>query len=98
PPLTKALWKGEPESGIFRAWPDGPATFQPGRRITSVDPASHSATDDRCLTYTFGKLLLATGGTPRTLPGAPEGVVYLRTLDDSTRLRTLPSATAAVII
>ena len=48
--------------------------------------------DDQGAEYAYEKLLLATGGTPRTLKlegnGAGE-VIYFRTFDDYTRLRDL---------
>jgi NADPH-dependent 2,4-dienoyl-CoA reductase/sulfur reductase-like enzyme len=39
--------------------------------------------------YTYGKLLLAMGGTPRRLPFGGDLIVYYRTLDDYHRLRSL---------
>ena len=45
--------------------------------------------DDRGIVYTFEKLLLATGGTPRRLPFGGDRVIYFRTLDDYRRLRQL---------
>jgi NADPH-dependent 2,4-dienoyl-CoA reductase/sulfur reductase-like enzyme len=49
-------------------------------------------TDDRGIVYTFEKLLLATGGTPRRLPFGGDRVIYFRTLDDYRRLRQLAEA------
>ena len=46
----------------------------------------HRATDDRGEEYGWEKLLLATGGRPRTIPGT-DGVVYYRTLDDYRAVR-----------
>jgi NADPH-dependent 2,4-dienoyl-CoA reductase/sulfur reductase-like enzyme len=52
------------------------------RRVTAVDPVTKTATDDQGETYGYETLLLATGGAPRRLAGAPDTVVYFRTLDD----------------
>src|SRR5207244_12578956 len=68
PPLSKALWKGEPEEKIWRNAAATGAALHLGRRITAIDPRGRSATDDRGTKYRFTKLLLATGGTPRRLP------------------------------
>ena len=68
PPLTKALWKGEPEEKIWRKTAETGAVLHEGRRVMAIDSRAHSATDDRGATYRFKKLLLATGGTPRQLP------------------------------
>ena len=56
-------------------------------RIVSVDLDGRKATDDAGEAYSYERLLLATGGIPRTLPSAPEGVIYYRTFDHYKRLR-----------
>lgn len=60
-----------------------------GRRGVRLDSASHTVTDDAGEEYRYGKLLLATGGTPRRLEPAPDGVIYFRTLDDYRTTRRL---------
>jgi 3-phenylpropionate/trans-cinnamate dioxygenase ferredoxin reductase component len=99
PPLSKALWKGKEEDSIWRGTEEYDVDLRLGRRIVSLDPDAHTATDDRGETYTYERALLATGGRPRTLPNAPEGVVYFRTLDDYRRLReeSADGRTAVVI-
>lgn len=87
PPLSKALWKGDPESGIWRGT-DG-ATLRLGRRVTAIDATAHTVTDDAGEVTEYGKLLLATGGTPRRLPFENDQVIYFRTYDDYRRLRAL---------
>src|SRR5260221_4468859 len=89
PPLSKALWKGEPEEKIWRKTAATGATLHLGRRITAIDPRGRSATDDRGTKYRFTKLLLATGGAPRRLPLKTDQIIYYRTLDDYRRLRAL---------
>ena len=89
PPLTKALWKGEPEDKIWRKTAETGAVLHEGRRVMAIDSRAHSATDDRGATYRFKKLLLATGGTPRQLPLKTDQIIYFRTLDDYRRLRAL---------
>ena len=49
-------------------------------------------------TYEYRRLLLATGGEPRRLPGAPEGVIYLRTLDDYRATRQLADRGAGFVV
>jgi NADPH-dependent 2,4-dienoyl-CoA reductase/sulfur reductase-like enzyme len=46
-------------------------------------------TDDQGTGYSFDKLLLATGGTPRRLPFGGDQIIYFRTLEDYRRLRAL---------
>jgi 3-phenylpropionate/trans-cinnamate dioxygenase ferredoxin reductase subunit len=86
PPLTKGLWKGADEAKIWRGTAEAGADLRLGRRIGSLDLAARTATDDAGEVYEWEKLLLATGGRPRTIPGA-EGVVYYRTLDDYRQVR-----------
>jgi NADPH-dependent 2,4-dienoyl-CoA reductase/sulfur reductase-like enzyme len=87
PPLTKGLWAGKEESSVFRGTPDLGVEIHTGRRVVGLDLDARSATDDAGGTHSYDKLLLATGGTPRTLPSADGDVVYFRTLDDYRRLR-----------
>jgi len=89
PPLTKGLWSGTDEASIFRGTPDLGVELHAGRRIASLDLDQRVATDDTGEAHTYEKLLLATGGTPRRLPGAGDGVIYYRTLDHYHRLRGL---------
>ena len=99
PPLSKALWKGKDEYSIWRGTEEHEVDLKLGRRIVSLDPEARTATDDQGDTYTYERALLATGGRPRTLADAADGVVYFRTLDDYRRLRdeTAGGGTAVVI-
>lgn len=89
PPLSKGLWKGDPETSIWR--PPAPAgvTFHLGRRAVGLDAQAKRVTDDQGTSYAFSKLLLATGGAPRRLPLEAEDIIYFRTLADYRRLRAL---------
>ncbi|HSP72161.1 MAG TPA: FAD-dependent oxidoreductase, partial [Gaiellaceae bacterium] len=98
PPLSKALWGGKDEDSIWRGTEAAGADLQLGRTIVSLDLDAHTATDDRGGSYGWEKLLLATGGAPRRLPGAPDEVVYFRTLDDYRRLRTIAGEGRRVVV
>ena len=99
PPLSKALWKGKDEDSIWRGTDQHGVDLTLGRRIVSLDLDGKRATDDAGDVYCYERLLLATGGRPRRLPDAPEGVIYFRTLDDFRQLREAASAgTHAVVI
>jgi 3-phenylpropionate/trans-cinnamate dioxygenase ferredoxin reductase component len=89
PPLSKALWKGDPEESVWRKIGETGAELHLGRRVTGVDLRTLRVTDDRGTEYGFQKLLLATGGAPRRLPFASDQVIYFRTLDDYRRLRAV---------
>jgi 3-phenylpropionate/trans-cinnamate dioxygenase ferredoxin reductase subunit len=87
PPLTKGLWLGKEESSIWRGTEAEGVELHLGRTIVSLDLDARTATDDRGDTYRYDRVLLATGGRPRLLPDAPEGVVHYRTLADYHGLR-----------
>jgi 3-phenylpropionate/trans-cinnamate dioxygenase ferredoxin reductase component len=98
PPLTKGLWSGSDEAKIWRGTEDAGAELRLGRRIVSLDLDGRRAIDDAGEEYAWEKLLLATGGRPRTIPGT-DGVVYYRTLDDyrAVRARVHEGSSAVVI-
>ncbi|HMJ57767.1 MAG TPA: FAD-dependent oxidoreductase [Gemmatimonadales bacterium] len=90
PPLSKGLWKGDPESGIWRGTDTIGADLRLGRRVTAIDAKKRTVTDDRGDVVSYDKLLLATGGTPRRLPfGGNKQIIYYRTYDDYRRLHAL---------
>src|SRR6266487_2188458 len=81
PPLSKALWKGEPEEKIWRKTAATGAALHLGRRITALDPRGRSVTDDRGTVYRYHMLLLATRRTPRPLPTQPAPIPHQPALD-----------------
>ena len=60
-----------------------------GRMAETLDPRNKRVIDEHGVAYTFEKLLLATGGTPRRLRFGDDPTIYLPTLDDYRRLRRL---------
>ncbi len=90
PPLSKALWKGEPVESVWRKTSEvARVDLHLGRRATSVDAHRKTVVDDTGASHTFDKLLLATGGTPRRLTSGGNDVIYFRTLGDYRKLRAL---------
>jgi len=89
PPLSKGLWAGKDEASIWRGTEGLGVVVHSGRRIVSLNLGARTVTDDRGDAHRYERLLLATGGTPRRLPGDPDGVLYFRTLDDYSALREL---------
>lgn len=74
--------------------------FRPATTVTALDPARHQITaGDETLTY--DKLVLATGSRPRRLTLAEESgtpTAYLRTIEDSDRLKVAFAAGAKVAV
>jgi 3-phenylpropionate/trans-cinnamate dioxygenase ferredoxin reductase subunit len=95
PPLSKKLWFGKLQvNEIFvhdqSFYESNGVTLVLGRRVVALDPEARTVTDSLGRPYRFQKLLLATGGSPRTLPipgGDTYGVSYYRFLDDYERIR-----------
>jgi NADPH-dependent 2,4-dienoyl-CoA reductase/sulfur reductase-like enzyme len=86
PPLSKALWKGDLLDSIWRSVDSQGVTSHVGRTARSVDSKTRQVVDDQGMSYTYGKLLLATGCTPRRLPLGDGTIIYFRTVDDWRRL------------
>ena len=95
PPLSKDYLQGQTERDAIAVHePDWYAAHDVELRtsttVTGIDRDAHQVLLDDGQRLGYDKLLLATGSTPRTppIPGASlEGVRYLRTVDDSNRLR-----------
>ncbi len=98
PPLSKGLWKGDADDSIWRKSEETGAEIHLGRRAVRLDADQKRVTDDQGTAYQYGKLLLATGGEPRRLDGAPDSVIYYRTLDDYRRTRELAGRGSRFIV
>ncbi len=89
PPLSKGLWKGKSVERIWRKTEDQGVTLHLGCQVQVLDPKNKRATDAQGAVYTFDKLLVATGGTPRRFPFGDDQIIYFRTVADYRRLRAL---------
>jgi 3-phenylpropionate/trans-cinnamate dioxygenase ferredoxin reductase subunit len=89
PALSKGLWRGKPYERIWQNTAALNVDLYLGRTITELDLANKRAIDDQKTVYTFEKLLLATGGTPRRLPFGKDDIIYFRTLADYEKLKKL---------
>jgi NADPH-dependent 2,4-dienoyl-CoA reductase/sulfur reductase-like enzyme len=89
PPLSKGLWKGKSLDTIWRKIDPQGVTLHLGREARALEPQHNRVTDDQGTVYSYDKLLLATGGSPRRLPFGGDDIIYYRTLDDYERLRAL---------
>jgi len=95
PPLSKEVLGGKwpLERGLLRTELD-PGTddeldLRLGRRAIALDTTARTITLDDDTTVDYDGLVVATGATPRTLPGVQQtrGVHVLRTVDDMVALR-----------
>ncbi len=107
PPLSKEYMAGD--KGFDRIlirpevfWAERGIDLLLERRVVTVDPAAHKVTLTNGDTIGYGKLIWATGGTPRRLPcpgGDAQGVACIRRREDvDTIMARLDSITSVVII
>jgi 3-phenylpropionate/trans-cinnamate dioxygenase ferredoxin reductase component len=89
PPLSKGLWNGKTVDSIWRKTDEQNVALFLGRTIIEIQPEAKIAIDSEGLRYSWDKLLLATGGSPRRLPFGDDHIIYFRTLGDYRRLRLL---------
>ena len=89
PPLSKGLWKGDKLETIWRDMPKDDVEIHLSRTVKSIDVKKKTVTDEEGTTYSFNKLLLATGGAVRKLSYPLDGIIYYRTLNDYKKLKEL---------
>ena len=104
PPLSKELLAGEvePDDVALRRGPydELDLDFRLGRRAVALDLASRTVELDDGQPVVFDGLVLATGSTPRVVPGTPDlpGINVLRTLDDALAIRAQLDARPRVVV
>lgn len=106
PPLSKGILLGEEERDSCLLWPpreleDAGIELRLGERVAAIAPDRHALTLESGETLEWSKLLLATGGSARTLDveGSDlDGVLTLRTIADCEELRPRLSAGTAVLV
>ena len=106
PPLSKGYLQGGDERDDTFVHPADwysahDVDLRLGTTVRAIDLAGRAVVDDSGTRTGWDHLVLATGSEPRHLdvPGAGlDGVVHLRTLQDSDRLRTLLTAGRRVVV
>jgi 3-phenylpropionate/trans-cinnamate dioxygenase ferredoxin reductase subunit len=106
PPLSKGLLLGnDSRDSVFVHDAEWYASqnidFRAGATVTAIDRAASSVVIDGSEQLHYDKLLLATGASPRRLSFSGsdrEEVLYLRTLEDSERLRHAFEAGTRVVV
>jgi 3-phenylpropionate/trans-cinnamate dioxygenase ferredoxin reductase subunit len=106
PPLSKDYLQGKSEKETIFVHPQGwyaahDVDLRLDTRVTGIDPATHRLTLHNGQQLGYDKLLLATGSSARRLsiPGADlDGVLYLRSVEDSERIRVALTAGSRVVV
>jgi NADPH-dependent 2,4-dienoyl-CoA reductase/sulfur reductase-like enzyme len=89
PWLSKDLWKGSSLDKVWLKTADRGAELQLGRTIVHIALDENRIVDDRGDSFTFDKLLMATGVSPRELAPPSDRVIAYRTLADYRKLSEL---------
>ncbi|GGZ66700.1 NAD(P)/FAD-dependent oxidoreductase [Streptomyces subrutilus] len=100
PPLSKAILLGKAEDSAFDVDFDGLGIeLRLGTEVTGLRGADREL-DTEAGPVPYGRLVLATGAVPLTLPATAgvRGVHLLRTLDDAARLRPVLAAADRVVV
>ena len=102
PPLSKQVLTGawDESKTVLRRIDDAAFDLRLGVRATGLDVAGRRVTLAGGEEVPFDGLVIATGSTPRLIPGTPhlEGIHTLRTLDDCRALRAAFAAAAHVVV
>ncbi|MFC0336482.1 Pyridine nucleotide-disulphide oxidoreductase [Kushneria avicenniae] len=103
PALSKKLWT-DPDFTYEKIWmtpeEDEHTTLYIDTRVESINRDERTVTTASGEVHGYGKLLLATGGTPVTLEDLPAGdrVLYFRTVRDYDRLRELAGSQRHIVV
>lgn len=89
PPLSKGLWEDKDVNRIIKPLDEFQVDLYLETTLENIAPDEKQVRASNGETFQYEKLLLATGGEPRHLPGDPEGVIYYRTLADFKALEAL---------
>ena len=106
PPLSKDYLRGEAElekayvhaQGFYE---DQSIELRTGAHVTAIDRTAHEVALAEGERIVWDRLLIATGAEPRRLdlPGADlEGVLYLRSVEDSDRLKEVIAAGGRLVV
>ena len=106
PPLSKEYFAGEKEFERIQLrpakyWDERAVTMLLGKRVVWGDSAAHSVTTDAGETIGYGKLVWATGGSPRMLPiagGDLPGVQGVRTKADADAMKAASETASQIVV
>jgi 3-phenylpropionate/trans-cinnamate dioxygenase ferredoxin reductase subunit len=103
PPLSKEYLRGEQNEPIYARpsewYEENQVELRLDTRVASLDASGPAVEIEGGERIDAEAVLLATGGSPRRLPDAPEeGVLYLRAIEDSDRIRKALTGGRLVVV
>ena len=98
PPLSKGLWLGKPFEKIWFNLERHNVDLRLNNKVVDLDTLARTATAQDGEIYSYERLLLATGGTPRKFSGVMEDprIIYYRSLKDYEQLRELAASSELI--
>ena len=87
PPLSKKLWEKTTEDSIWLKTDQYVNDLYLNTFIKTLEPQSKEVRDSKGNSFTYEKLLLATGGSPRRFDFGKDEILYFRYLDDFRQLK-----------
>lgn len=89
PPLSRSLWSGGNIDDIWRNTGNLGVNLHLNRAATSLFPDKKVLYDHEGQIYSYEKVLIATGSTPRKIENSIDDIIYYRGLDDYFTLKAL---------
>ncbi|WP_255325865.1 MULTISPECIES: NAD(P)/FAD-dependent oxidoreductase [Sphingobium] len=106
PPLSKEYFAGEKtferiQLRPARYWEERSVSLLLGQRVVGIDPLAHEVRTGSGATIGYGKLVWATGGSPRMLPvpgGDLPGAQGVRTRADADALKAASETARQIVV
>jgi 3-phenylpropionate/trans-cinnamate dioxygenase ferredoxin reductase component len=98
PPLSKSLWKGTVLDSIWRDLKNKNVDIYLSTTAKEIDPKRKRVVCGNGETYSFEKLLLATGVRPIRFPFGDGSIMYYRTLSDYRNLCALTETAKRIAV
>ena len=88
PPLSKKLWDKPNEDSVWLKTDQYVNDLYLETYVETLDPQKNQVRDSKGNIYSYERLLLATGGSPRQFEFGKEDILYFRYLDDFRKLKS----------
>lgn len=100
PWLSKKLWNDKPLDEVWLRVNSENIDFFNKKSVVKVDPGEKIITDNFNDLYSYEKLLIASGGSPKKLPGFEKSkdIIYFRNLDDYFRLKEIAQEGKRIVV
>lgn len=98
PALSKHLWQDDDRSRIWLETERHDVDIMLSTKAVGLDPQNKTLTDNYGVEYTFNKLLIATGASPRKMNPSCGDVHYFRNLSNFETIRSASEYAREIVI